>query len=222
MLCPDSTEMTLAILPTLWAASRPAEQISSKHQITRRPNKYQPSEEVAYCKVDEYCSISLLMRSICSRVIWTASLCWDPHGAYATHNYNASEVWGVICIFWQGGGISHRQHTFKFLILAQTFTISIRHLKLNFLLLNCETETLETWSNLIYFKFDSWTAQFLILTWAPSFPLTSLGISVWDHFEVPQGDTWVRSELKFTVLSLLWINCRMFQAKSLCLKENIV
>ena len=73
----------------------------------------------------------------------------------------------------------------------------------------------------IEFEFDILIAQFQLgtLTWAPSFPLTSLGISVWDHFEVPHGDTWVRSVLKFTVFSLLWINCRMFQAKSLCLKE---
>ena len=78
--------------------------------------------------------------------------------------------------------------------------------------------TLSSW-NLIFWQLS---ALFGILTWAPSFPLTSLGISVWDHFEVPQGDTWVRSVLKFTVWSLLWINCRMFHAKSLCLKENFV
>ena len=28
-----------------------------------------------------YVSTSLLMRSICSKVTWTASLCWAPHGA---------------------------------------------------------------------------------------------------------------------------------------------
>ena len=37
-----------------------------------------------------YCLISLLMTSICSRVTWIASRCWDPHGAYATQNWNHS------------------------------------------------------------------------------------------------------------------------------------
>ena len=32
--------------------------------------------------------------------------------------------------------------------------------------------------------------------------------------------TWLRSELKLTVLILLWTNCRMFQGRSLCLEEE--
>ena len=56
------------------------------------------------------------------------------------------------------------------------------------------------------------------LTWAPSFPLTKRGISVWDHLDFAQGSTSVRSAEKLTVFNLLCMNWRMFHAKSLCLK----
>ena len=62
-----------------------------RHEVNMRWSHYtshSPPEEVTYCRVEEYCSINLLIRSICSNVIWTASLCWDPQGAYATHNCN--------------------------------------------------------------------------------------------------------------------------------------
>ncbi len=47
-----------------------------------------PSEEVTSSRVSWYCSTKRLIRSICSRVICIASLCWDPQGAYATHSWN--------------------------------------------------------------------------------------------------------------------------------------
>ena len=57
-----------------------------------------------------------------------------------------------------------------------------------------------------------------LLTWAPIFPLTRRGMSVWDHLELDQGSTCDKSAEKLTVFSLLWMNCRMFQARSLWLK----
>ena len=58
----------------------------------------------------------------------------------------------------------------------------------------------------------------VILTWAPRFPFTRRGMSVCDHLEFAQGSTWDRSAEKLTVDSLLWINWRMFQARSLWLR----
>ena len=60
----------------------------------------------------------------------------------------------------------------------------------------------------------------LSLTWAPRFPFTRRGMSVCDHLELAQGSTWERSAEKLTVFSLLWINWRMFQARSLWLKTK--
>ena len=63
-----------------------------------------------------------------------------------------------------GSHTQHRQHTFEFFYFSSDFHNLNTAFEIKFLLLNCETETLETYCNLIYFEFDSWTAQFLIPT----------------------------------------------------------
>ena len=56
------------------------------------------------------------------------------------------------------------------------------------------------------------------LTCPPTWPSLSRPRSVCDQAEVPHGFSVLRFVVKFTVLSLLWMNFLIFQGRSLCLK----
>ena len=57
-------------------------------------------------------------------------------------------------------------------------------------------------------------------TWPPTFPWVILSRSVWDQTESLQGLIIRRSVVRLTKCSLLWINLRMFQGRSLWLKGS--
>lgn len=46
-----------------------------------------PVESLTNWRRFGYWLMKRLMRSICSKVTWTASLCWEPQGAYATQSW---------------------------------------------------------------------------------------------------------------------------------------